>query len=114
MSAIGTRCPTCGPVQLPPKSFRLVVCDVEAWSYYSFTCERCGDLVKYHASADEIAILKGAYVIVEPWRVPAEAAEEHRGEPLTHDDLLDFALQLRDVDVLVPVVEAYADTTEET
>jgi hypothetical protein len=107
MSAIGTRCPTCGPIQLPAKSFRLVVCDVVAWSYYSFICDRCGGAARYHASPDEIAVLKGAYVIAEPWHVPPEAAEPHHGPPLTYDDLLELALQLGVVDELVPLAETY-------
>ena len=35
------------------------------------------------------------------WEVPAEALEVHEGPRLSYDDLLDFALQLGDTDLLV-------------
>lgn len=102
-------CPACGPVQLPPKAVRLVVCDVEAWSFYEFCCPACGDPCRKPADRDVVAILRKAYVIVEPWRVSPEVVERLDGDraddpPLTYDDVLDFALALQDVDRLVYVV----------
>jgi hypothetical protein len=63
--------------------------------------------VRKPATPDVIELLVSGGVVVEPWHVPAEALEEHVGAVIDLDDVLDFALDLRVVDLLVPVVQAF-------
>ena len=100
MTTIKASCPCCGDVELTPPDVRLVVCSVEDWSYYSFTCSTCRDEVRKPAAPQVVALLTSGGVRPEPWEVPAEALEPHDGPRLTYDDVLDLALALERVDLL--------------
>ena len=100
MTTIKASCPSCGDVELTPQQVRLVVCSVKSWSYYAFTCTTCQDEVRKPAGRDVVALLISGGVVAEPWNVPAEALEEHAGEALSYDDVLDFALWLEQADML--------------
>lgn len=106
MSTIKASCPCCGDVELTPAQVRLVVCTVPDWSYYSFTCTECRQEVRKPAGSDVVSLLQSGGVPAESWTVPAEALEEHRGEPVTYDDVLDFALRLQQTDNLVAALSA--------
>ncbi|MFP5346529.1 MAG: hypothetical protein ACLGIA_05835 [Actinomycetes bacterium] len=108
MTTIKASCPSCGDVDLTPAQVRLVVCSVESWSYYSFTCGRCQDEVRKPAVRQVVDLLRSGGVHAESWVVPAEALEEHEGPTLTLDDLLDLVLALQRVDVLSAVAAAGA------
>ena len=41
---------------------------------------------------------------VERLHVPAEALEMHFGNPISHDDLIDFGLTLRSTDRLIQIL----------
>ena len=101
MSTIKASCPCCGDVELTPAQVRLVVCTVPDWSYYSFTCTECRQEVRKPAGSDVVSLLQSGGVPAESWTVPAEALEEHHGEAVTYDDVLDFALRLQQTDNLV-------------
>jgi hypothetical protein len=98
MTTIKASCPSCGDVELTPPQVRLVVCSVEDWSYYTFTCGTCRDEVRKPAAPQVVALLTSGGVHAEPWAVPAEALEEHHGPAIAYDDVLDFALALERLD----------------
>ncbi|MHB1615001.1 MAG: hypothetical protein ACYCXA_12515 [Actinomycetes bacterium] len=100
MTTIKASCPDCGDVELTPRQLRLVVCNHAPWSFYSFACPACRVEVRKSADREIITLLVGGAVVAEPWYVPAEALEEHRGSALTVDDILDFALDLGRTDQL--------------
>lgn len=100
MTTIKASCPSCGDVVLTPPQVRLVVCTVEDWSFYTFTCNTCRDEVRKPAARDIVALLTSGGVLAEPWAVPAEALEEHHGDRIDYDDVLDFALWLDRADLL--------------
>jgi hypothetical protein len=58
---------------------------------YAFRCPGCTLLVVKPADARTIELLLASGVAVADGEVPAEVHERvHEGEPITHDDLLDF------------------------
>lgn len=103
MTTIKASCPCCGDVDLTPAQVRLVVCSVQSWSYYSFTCRTCREEVRKPAAPKVIALLTSGGVVAEQWSVPAEALEELTGPPISHDDVLDMVLALQRVDLLSAV-----------
>ena len=107
MTTIKASCPCCGDVDLTPPQVRLVVCSVSAWSYYTFLCSGCNDLIRKPAAAEIVKLLITGGVVAESWTVPAEALEEHDGPAIGYDDVLDFALWLDTADL----VAAAASTT---
>jgi hypothetical protein len=100
MITIGAWCPFCGRLELMPQQVRLVVCNVESWSFYAFTCPTCHEEVRKPAPHDVVTLLVSGNVVAEPWNVPAEALEDHNGPALNHDDMLDFVLRLDQTDLL--------------
>lgn len=107
MTTIKASCPSCGDIELTPQQVRLVVCSVKSWSYYAFTCTTCLDEVRKPAGRDVVALLISGGVVAEPWNIPAEALEEHRGPVLSYDDVLDFALWLEHADLIAAAAEAH-------
>jgi hypothetical protein len=96
MTTIKASCPVCGDVELTPPMMRLVVCSYADWSYYAFDCPRCEDEVRRHADDEVVRLLVSGGVRAESWHVPDEVFEAREGAALTYDDLLDFALALRE------------------
>jgi hypothetical protein len=100
MTTIKASCPSCGDVELTSAQVRLVVCSIQDWSFYAFTCHTCHDEVRKPAANDVVTLLQSGGVLAEVWSVPAEAMETHAGETITYDDVLDFALRLQAIDDL--------------
>jgi hypothetical protein len=96
MTTIKASCPVCGDVELTPDQMRLTVCTYADWSYYAFDCPGCADEVRRHADEEVVRLLVSGGVKAETWHVPDEVLETHDGAALTYDDLLDFALALRE------------------
>ena len=94
MTIIKATCPMCGDVQLSRNEVRLVLHPVRDRSFYSFTCTQCEDEIRKPAGPEVVRLLRMGGVVPENADFPAEAAEEHHGPALTHDDLLDFATWL--------------------
>lgn len=108
MATIKTSCFTCGDVELraPQMSLWIYENALER-SYYSFSCTTCGDLVAKGADEECRNLLLTAEktgLQVHRIVIPAEALEEHVGWLLTHDDILDFSLSLREVDLPVALL----------
>ena len=108
MTTIKASCPTCGEVELTPADVSLMVCSHAPLSYYSFTCDSCLDVVKKPADDHVVSLLVSGGVPAQVWDVPAEALELKDGARLSYDDLLDFALQLGENDLLAAVAGAAA------
>ena len=104
MTTIKTSCPVCGDVELTPAQMRLVVCSRSAWSYYAFSCTTCKDEIRKPADDEVVTLLVSGGVVAEAWTIPAEAMEEHEGNVITYDDVLDFALTLDRVDLLAAMI----------
>jgi hypothetical protein len=104
MTTIKTSCPVCGDVELTPEQMRLIVCSRSEWSYYSFLCGTCRDEVRKPADDEVVTLLVSGGVVAESWVIPAEALEEHDGNAITYDDVLDFALSLDRVDLLASLI----------
>lgn len=100
MTTIKASCPTCGDVDLTAAQVRLVVCSVQDWSYYAFTCNGCSTEVRKPAGNDVVRLLTTGGVVPEPWTVPAEALEPKSGPRIGYDDVLDFALWLESADLV--------------
>jgi hypothetical protein len=104
MTTIKTSCPVCGDVELTQAQMRLVVCSRADWSYYSFACTTCHDEIRKPADEEIVALLVSGGVAAQHWVIPAEALEEHSGSSITYDDILDFALDLDQVDLLAAMI----------
>ena len=100
MTTIKASCPSCGDVELTSAQVRLVVCSIQDWSFYAFTCNTCHEEIRKPAATDVITLLQSGGVLAEMWAVPAEAMETHEGAAITYDDVLDFALRLQAIDDL--------------
>lgn len=110
MTTIKASCPVCGDVDLTPAQVRLVVCSVEDWSYYTFSCSRCHEEVRKPAAAQVVALLTSGGVRAEHWTIPAEALESHNGPKISHDDVLDMVLALEKCDLVAAVAAAAVNT----
>jgi len=63
---------------------------------YTFRCPTCDERVSKVAEPVVVEVLLASGVALEAWRLPAELAERPGGPPITHDDLLEFHLELED------------------
>lgn len=100
MTTIKATCPTCGEVEMTAEDLTLMVCTHAPLSYYAFRCPRCVEVVRKPADDHVISLLVSGGVRATTWEVPEEAMEPHQGDPLSYDDLLDFALALDHTDFL--------------
>ena len=100
MTTIKASCPTCGEVELTPADVALMVCSHAPLSYYCFDCVTCGSEVRKPADDHVVSLLVSGGVPATVWDLPAEALEPKSGPCLSYDDLLDFALQLGESDLL--------------
>lgn len=108
MATIRASCPDCGDVELTTKDVHVRICDDNNVGTYSFRCPHCRMTVVKPAEARTIDLLVASGVSFTTWRLPAELNEPHVGEPISHDDLLDFHHLLNDDTRLT---EALADFT---
>jgi hypothetical protein len=87
-------------VELTPADVSLMVCSHAPLSYYAFSCPTCTDEVRKPADDHVVSLLVSGGVPAQVWELPAEVLETKTGPVLTYDDLLDFALELADNDLL--------------
>jgi hypothetical protein len=105
VTTIKASCPSCGGVELTDADVRLRVCSTDrSLSYYAFDCPSCRDEVRKPADQHVVQLLMSGGVRAEMWEIPAEALEPKTGPSLGYDDLLDFVLQLGQVDALASLV----------
>ena len=98
VTTIKATCPGCGEVELTPDDIELRVCTHAPASYYVFSCPTCMNAIQKPADDRVIQLLISGGVRAIVWELPDEILEPHAGDPLTHDDLLDFHLLLEQPD----------------
>lgn len=105
MTTIKASCPTCGEVELTPAQVSLRVCSHPPLSYYAFQCQTCQCEVRKPADDHVVSLLVSGGVPAVVWELPAEFLEVKAGPRLSYDDLLDFALELGETDLLAGLVD---------
>ncbi len=90
MATIRASCSDCGDVELTTQDVHVRICDDNNQGTYSFRCPHCQMTVVKPAETRTIDLLVASGVSFTTWRLPAELNEPHAGEPINHDDLLDF------------------------
>lgn len=111
MTTIKATCPTCGDVDLTPADVTVTVATELGWSTYTFTCATCESDICKPADDEVVTLLSGAGVRVQRVDIPLEYLEsrvmEATCDPLTRDELLDFALWLEtESDIIGAVSQA--------
>jgi predicted RNA-binding Zn-ribbon protein involved in translation (DUF1610 family) len=101
MATIRASCPDCGDVELTTADVSVRVCDDTNAGTYAFRCPSCSMMVVKPAETRTIDLLVASGVAYSSWRLPAELREAHEGEPISHDDLLDFHALLQDDQALI-------------
>ena len=97
MAKILVTCSSCDEdIPLAPRQVVARICTNNGEADYRFTCSECDAIVLKSTTARMIETLETAGVEVELWCLPAELFEHRQGPSLTHEDLLDFHLQLSD------------------
>lgn len=90
MPTIRATCGDCGDVDLTTADVTVRVCLEDNSGTYRFRCPHCSMVVVKPAEPRIVDLLVASGVELSTWQLPAELYEPRTGEPLTHDDLLDF------------------------
>lgn len=97
MATIRASCSDCGDVELTSADVTVRVCSANSAGSYSFECPTCARIVVKAAEPRIVELLVTSGVRLVTWHLPEELNEVHQGDPIDHDDLLDFhALLQRD------------------
>lgn len=96
MATIRASCPDCGDVELTTRDVQVRICDDNNHGTYSFRCPHCQMVIVKSAETRTIDLLVASGVAFSTWRLPADLHATHPGEPITHDDLLDFHRLIND------------------
>jgi hypothetical protein len=90
MATIRASCAECGDVEMTTADVVVRVCTDDNQGSYSFRCPECQMMVVKSAEARIVELLVASGVPLSTWQLPAELTEFRGGDPITHDDLLDF------------------------
>jgi hypothetical protein len=90
VTTIRASCPSCGDVDLTVGDVSVRVCADDHRGSYSFRCPECQLAVAKAADPNVVELLVSSGVKMAVWQLPAELWEARVGEPISHDDLLDF------------------------
>jgi hypothetical protein len=90
MATIRASCGECGDVELTSADLTVRVCRDDSSGTYSFTCPHCTKVVVKAAEARIVELLVTSGVQLTTWSLPKELGERPDGDPIDHDDLLDF------------------------
>ena len=96
MATIRASCTDCGDVELTTADVHVRICNDNDAGTYSFRCPFCQMMVVKPAESRTIDLLIASGVEFSTWTLPDELYETHIGEPINHDDLLDFHDLLHD------------------
>ncbi len=96
MTSIRVTCEKCGDLELQTADLRCRSCLDDDRHQYRFTCTTCVEITVKDTEFRVIELLEGSGVRVDYWELPKELFEEHRGQAITHDDLVDFHLVIED------------------
>ena len=89
-TVIKASCCDCGDVELGVDDLKVRVCTYDDQGSFVFRCPTCHMSVAKPAEPRVIELLVASGVRLVKWRLPAEIFEPHRGDPITHDDLIEF------------------------
>lgn len=89
-TVIKASCHDCGDVELGVRDLSVRVCTADEQSCYVFRCPSCQMSVSKPAEPRIVDLLVASGVELVEWRLPAEMFEAHGGQPISHDDLIDF------------------------
>jgi hypothetical protein len=89
-TVIKASCTDCGDVELTTTDMRVRVCDVGQQASYVFRCPTCRMAVTKQAERRIVDLLVASGVQLEWWSLPDEIFELRTGDPISHDDLIDF------------------------
>lgn len=95
-TVIKATCGDCGDVELGVDDVQVRVCSQNAGSSYVFRCPSCEMAVVKPAELRVVEILLTAGAELVEWSLPDELFEPHAGDPIDHDDLIDFHRLLQD------------------
>jgi hypothetical protein len=90
VTTIRASCPSCGDVDLTVGDVSVRVCANDHSGSYNFRCPQCEMAVAKHADPNVVELLVSSGVKMAVWQLPAELWETRVGDPISHDDLLDF------------------------
>lgn len=96
MTTVRATCPSCGDVRLPASEFVVRIRDGETDGEYRFKCT-CGIIVLKPCAEAVAALLIGAGVRKEVWKLPLELLEHPILDlPLSEDEVIDLYLAFED------------------
>ena len=90
MATIRATCPGCGDVELTAAQVQVLISPEDQRASYAFLCAGCRVLITKPADEQVVRILVSSGVGIRPWHLPAELTEEHRGDPISWDEVLEF------------------------
>jgi hypothetical protein len=90
MATIRASCPDCGDVEFTTRDVQVRISADDGSGTYSFHCPHCRVTVVKSAEPRTIDLLLASGVEMATTTLPAELRERPDGDPITHDDLLDF------------------------
>ena len=90
MATIRASCLDCGDVEFTTRDVQVRVSAEDGSGTYSFRCPGCVVTVVKSAESRTIDLLLASGVEEATALLPAEFHELRQGDPITHDDLLDF------------------------
>ncbi len=95
VATIKASCPTCGDVELTTRDVQVLLCSTTNQGSYAFRCPACRVAVSKPAEPRVVDVLVASGVRLSVWQLPAELEEEHHGDPISYDDLLEFHFELK-------------------
>lgn len=109
MATIRARCFDCGDVELTTSEVNVRICTDTNAGTYGFLCPYCQKMVVKSAEPRTIDLLVASGVSCDRWSLPAELYEPRAGDPIDHDDLLDFHNLLQDDAQLTAILADLAE-----
>lgn len=91
---VHVQCPYCGEDQRQPSNAMSIVANgVTGTCSYAYTCIYCDEVVCKFAE-HSVSVLRPVVPVYHCGEIP-ELLEEHRGPPISHDDVLAFHLAVK-------------------
>jgi len=110
MATIRASCFDCGDVELTTADVQVRVCTLDSQGTYSFRCPMCLMTVVKPAEPRTVDLLVASGVAYSTWSPPLELSEPRGfGDPITHDELLDFHSLLHDDRLLTEALASLVD-----
>lgn len=103
MALVTATCTDCGRIELRSRDIRLRCCQESGEMTFLFRCPVCRMMEVQSAEQTVADTLIAVGCQCEIWQLPQELYDSARrtSVTLTHDDVLDFVLALRDADTAV-------------